>query len=44
MVSVLLERVGVRTALVPASPWHIKMTTAEHWALAQAIEQGLRPI
>jgi 2-C-methyl-D-erythritol 4-phosphate cytidylyltransferase len=42
--SVLLERVGVRTQLVPASPWHIKVTTAEDWALAQAIEQGLRPM
>ena len=42
--SVLLERVGVRTQLVPASPWHIKVTTAEDWALAQAIDQYLRPV
>jgi 2-C-methyl-D-erythritol 4-phosphate cytidylyltransferase len=42
--SVLLARVGVHTALVPAPPWHIKVTTAEDWALARAIEQGLRPI
>ena len=42
--SVLLERVGVRTELVPALPWHIKVTTPEDWALAQAIEQSLGPI
>jgi 2-C-methyl-D-erythritol 4-phosphate cytidylyltransferase len=41
--SVLLERVGVHTQLVPASAWHIKVTTAEDWSLAQAIEQQLRP-
>lgn len=41
--SVLLERIGVHTQLVPASPWHIKVTTAEDWSLAQAIEQQLRP-
>jgi len=28
---------------VPASAWHIKVTTAEDWSLAQAIEQQLRP-
>ena len=41
--SVLLERVGVHTQLVPASPWHIKVTTAEDWSLAQAIERQLQP-
>jgi 2-C-methyl-D-erythritol 4-phosphate cytidylyltransferase len=41
--SVLLERVGVDTQLVPAPPWHIKVTTAEDWSLAQAIERQLRP-
>jgi 2-C-methyl-D-erythritol 4-phosphate cytidylyltransferase len=41
--SVVLERAGVHTALVTAPPWHIKVTTAEDWALAQAIEECLRP-
>ena len=27
----------------PAPPWHIKVTTAEDWSLAQAIERQLRP-
>jgi len=27
----------------PRLPWHIKVTTAEDWALAQAIERQLRP-
>jgi 2-C-methyl-D-erythritol 4-phosphate cytidylyltransferase len=41
--SVILARAGVRTALVPAASWNIKVTTKDDWALAQAIEQGLRP-
>jgi 2-C-methyl-D-erythritol 4-phosphate cytidylyltransferase len=42
--SVVLEQVGVRTALVAAPPWHIKITTADDWALARAIEDSLRPV
>jgi 2-C-methyl-D-erythritol 4-phosphate cytidylyltransferase len=41
--SVILARAGIRTVLVPATSWNIKVTTADDWALAQAIEQGLRP-
>jgi 2-C-methyl-D-erythritol 4-phosphate cytidylyltransferase len=41
--SVILARAGVRTALVPSAAWNIKITTADDWALAQAIDQGLRP-
>jgi 2-C-methyl-D-erythritol 4-phosphate cytidylyltransferase len=41
---VVLERAGVRTALVTAPPWHIKVTTADDWALARAIEDSLRPV
>lgn len=41
--SVILARAGVRTALVPSPAWNIKITTADDWALAQAIDQGLRP-
>jgi 2-C-methyl-D-erythritol 4-phosphate cytidylyltransferase len=42
--SVLLERAGVATEIVPAPSWHIKVTTVDDWALAEAIERGLRPV
>lgn len=40
--STVLERIGVATTLVPAPSWHIKITTVDDWALAQAIETSLR--
>jgi 2-C-methyl-D-erythritol 4-phosphate cytidylyltransferase len=42
--SVVLERAGVHTSLVAAPAWHIKVTTADDWALAQAIERSVRPM
>ena len=39
--SVILARAGVHTALVSSAAWNIKITTADDWALAEAIEQGL---
>ena len=42
--NVILGRGGVDTQLVPAPPWNIKLTTPEDWALALAIEDGLRPV
>jgi 2-C-methyl-D-erythritol 4-phosphate cytidylyltransferase len=42
--SVILGRVGVSTTLVPTASWNIKITTADDWALAGAIDQGLRPV
>ena len=35
--SVILARVGVPTELVPAPSWNIKVTTADDWAMAQAL-------
>ena len=35
--SIILARVGVSTELVPAASWNIKITTADDWAMAQAI-------
>jgi 2-C-methyl-D-erythritol 4-phosphate cytidylyltransferase len=42
--SVILERAGVRTALVPTASWNIKVTTADDWELARAIDRELRPV
>ena len=42
--SVILGRAGVRTELVPAATWNIKVTTADDWELARAIERELRPV
>lgn len=42
--TVILDRVGVPTELVPAPSWNIKLTTPDDWALACAIEQSLRPL
>ena len=39
-----LTRAGEEIALVPAEPWNVKITTAEDWQLAEAIERGLRPV
>ena len=38
------DRVGVRTELVRAPSWNIKVTTPDDWAMARAIEDGLRPL
>ena len=35
--SVILARVGVSTELVPAPSWNIKVSTADDWAVAQAL-------
>lgn len=35
--SVILGRAGVSTELVPAPSWNIKLTTADDWAVAQAL-------
>jgi 2-C-methyl-D-erythritol 4-phosphate cytidylyltransferase len=35
--SIILGRVGVATELVPAPSWNIKLTTADDWAVAQAL-------
>jgi 2-C-methyl-D-erythritol 4-phosphate cytidylyltransferase len=35
--SVILARVGVSTGLVPSPSWNIKVTTADDWAMAQAL-------
>jgi 2-C-methyl-D-erythritol 4-phosphate cytidylyltransferase len=43
-ISTLLARVGVETVLVPSPSWNIKITTPDDWALAHAIEGGLRPV
>jgi hypothetical protein len=40
----ILGRAGVAFAPVPAPSWNIKITTADDWAMAQAIEQGIRPV
>ncbi len=40
----LLARVGVETQIAAAPSWNIKITGPEDWALARAIEQGLRPV
>ena len=42
--SVILGRAGVRTELVPTASWNIKVTTADDWELARAIERELRPV
>ena len=42
--STMLGRAGVTTEIVPSAPWNIKITTAEDWALARAIEQCLHPV
>lgn len=42
--STIFESIGVHTALVRAASWHIKVTTDDDWALAQAIEATLRPV
>ena len=42
--SVVLEGAGVQTTVVAAPAWHIKVTTTDDWALAQAIEQSVRPM
>jgi 2-C-methyl-D-erythritol 4-phosphate cytidylyltransferase len=41
--STALDAVGVRTQVVPAPPWNIKITTPDDWALARAIAESLRP-
>jgi 2-C-methyl-D-erythritol 4-phosphate cytidylyltransferase len=41
--SVILARAGIRTELVPTPAWNIKITAADDWAMAQAIEEGLHP-
>lgn len=42
--SVILARVGVSTELVPAPSWNIKVSTADDWAVAQALSgQALPP-
>ena len=41
--STALAAVGVRTEVVPAPPWNIKITTPDDWALARAIAESLRP-
>ena len=35
--SVILARGGVRTELVPAPSWNIKVTTPDDWVVAQAL-------
>jgi 2-C-methyl-D-erythritol 4-phosphate cytidylyltransferase len=40
--STVLEAAGVHTTVVPAPPWHIKVTTPDDWALARAIAEGRR--
>jgi 2-C-methyl-D-erythritol 4-phosphate cytidylyltransferase len=35
-----LTRAGEPIALVPAAPWDVKVTTAEDWRLAEAIERA----
>jgi 2-C-methyl-D-erythritol 4-phosphate cytidylyltransferase len=42
--AVLLGHIGVSIEIVPAPPWNLKVTTAEDWALAQAIDAGLAPV
>jgi hypothetical protein len=34
---VILTRVGVSTALVPAPSWNIKLTAPDDWTVAQAL-------
>lgn len=41
---VILARVGVCNALVPAPSWNIKVTTQDDWLLAQDIERGGGPV
>lgn len=38
--SVILARVGVSTELVPAPSWNIKVSTADDWAVAQALGEA----
>jgi 2-C-methyl-D-erythritol 4-phosphate cytidylyltransferase len=42
--TVILERVGIETVLVPSPSWNVKLTTPDDWALAGAIEATLRPV
>ncbi len=41
--SVILARVGVSTALVPAPSWNIKLTTPDDWTVAQALARDPAP-
>ena len=36
----ILRRAGQEVAMVPAEPWNIKITTAEDWRLAAAIDRA----
>jgi 2-C-methyl-D-erythritol 4-phosphate cytidylyltransferase len=38
-----LTRAGEEIALVPTEPWNLKITTADDWRLAEAIERGIGP-
>ena len=42
--STALAADGVRTEVVSAPPWNIKITTPDDWALARAIAESLRPV
>ena len=43
-VGIILERASVQIEFVAAPSWNIKVTTPDDWALARAIEAGLRPV
>lgn len=43
-VGTILDRARAQIAVVAAPSWNIKITTPDDWALACAIEAGLRPV